>query len=192
MDFNKPLLFSIFGITNVGKSTLIDRCRDIPDLGVIEVGKEMRRRHPPEYFKGLAALPETETEVWQICEEQYAAAANAGKRAILVDGQPRMPSQVVEMYRRFGPYRVIHLYASHPTLAARAAARDTDPGKVELNRKRLVNDYNQLYHSLMAYEGVPENHVDVVVTEIGGWQESALEVIRSYINLQDQYREVFA
>jgi|SRR6056297_308547 len=147
-----PLLIGTVGVTNTGKTTLFDRLRLIPHYGFIEVGKEMRKRHPPEFFKGLGAMKDTESEVWEIVAEHYQAAISAGATVIFCDGQPRMREHVVELQRRFGDYSLIQLHAPFELLTTRASIRDAgDPSKQRLNEQRLHNDYRQLYDTLAEY-----------------------------------------
>lgn len=138
-------IVAIMGVTNAGKSTLMDEVDQIPTIGKIEVGKELRRRHPPEYFKGKAAMEETEREVWDIFSEQFQNALDAKCRAVCVDGQPRMVRQVQEMYDRYGRFSVLLLDAPRDILKERARQRDEgDAGLVDLSMQRLINDYEQL------------------------------------------------
>lgn len=135
------------GITSVGKSTFINSAP--PDrVAKVEVGKEMRRRYPPERFRGLAAMPDTEDEVFEIYQEQLREAYRSGKEFILVDGQPRMVSQirrVMEFYPMI-PREAIWLHVDDTILEERIEARfPDDPGSRELAVKRMTNDKTQLF-----------------------------------------------
>jgi hypothetical protein len=139
--------FSILGITNAGKTTLMEYIeQNCPTFGTIQIGKEMRKRHPPEYFGGLAAMPHTEKEVWEIFDDQLKAAEDSGKRCVVIDGQPRLASQVTEVEERLWNIRYIQIVAPHEVLMERAQKRAKDAANLELSMKRLVNDYQQLYY----------------------------------------------
>ena len=56
-------LVFVIGATNAGKSTLINAAREL-GCCVVEVGKMMRAKYPPEYFKGSAAPEHTDKESW--------------------------------------------------------------------------------------------------------------------------------
>jgi len=147
-----PLVVSVIGVTNAGKSTLMDHMRSVDGCACIEIGKEMRRRHPPEYFQGLGAMAETEQEVWEIFDEQHSDALHRGAPLVLIDGQPRLESQVLQLRIRVGKYRLLQLHAPHDELRRRAEARDgASPGALQLTERRLVNDYRQLYEVLTTY-----------------------------------------
>lgn len=164
-----PLIISILGVTNVGKSSLLDKFNH-PLIHKIEVGKELRSRHPPEYFNGLAALHKTEEEVWEIFNEQYKKATQEGARVILVDGQPRLEAQVDIMFLRFPEMEAIWLFAPHKILEERAKKRDKDKKLTSLSEKRLINDYRQL-HIVIAC--LMRNNVRLcpVDTSEKGWQD---------------------
>lgn len=85
-----PKIICLMGITCSGKDTLAERMQELhPDnVGLIQIGKEMRKRHPPEYFKGLGAMAHTETEVWSIFEEQKKLSED--KKLIVLTGVPRL------------------------------------------------------------------------------------------------------
>lgn len=135
-------------------------------VGSVSVGSEMRRRHPPSFFRGQAAMPETEEEVWEIYRGQLDAALDAKCDVVFVDGQPRMISQVSavvsDMDDRFprdgGPPRrslweypalFMHLVAPDKELIRRMEIRDgDDPEKLKLSRSRMSRDKEQLYDVL--------------------------------------------
>jgi hypothetical protein len=110
----------------------------------------MRKRYPPEYFKGRAAMPETENEVWTIFEEQLMAGTTAGANIILIDGQPRMTKQVEIIRTKYGHCRhaYLHLMASREACEERARGRDASPDALALSMKRMDNDRIQLFDVL--------------------------------------------
>lgn len=151
------IMVGLVGVTNSGKSTLLNALRSDPTIGLIEVGKEMRRRHPPEYFDGQGAMAKTEAEVWEIVDEQYAAAVRSGRRMVICDGQPRLPGHVEKMVERFGLLHLLQLHADHDVLEERARRRDSDPQTLELSHRRLTNDYIQLYQVLAEWHIHPQS-----------------------------------
>lgn len=148
------MIVCLMGPTCSGKSTFIQSLLTTnPDtIGAIEVGKEMRRRHPPEYFNGLGAMEHTEKEVWDIFEEQFEA--NRGKRIILVDGQPRLPSQVDKLID-FASKHLHTLYyllfnVTKEETFERLQKRHADDLKSQaLGFARSTNDKVQLYDVLV-------------------------------------------
>lgn len=146
---SKILVVHLMGITNSGKSTLIEaaKAQDYYNIGFVEVGKEMRKRYSPETFKGKGAMDSTEEEVLQIFHEQMQAAKDAGANLILVDGQPRMPSQIPIMMN--SPRRkYILLKESDEVILERIKNRDSDPAAVELSMQRFKNDKVQIFDVL--------------------------------------------
>ena len=149
---NGPILVCVMGVTNTGKSTLLDRMKTSEKslrFGFIEVGKELRRRHPPEYFNGFAAMKETEEEVWDIFDKQYNEAKEAGADYIICDGQPRMDVQLEVMKRKYAPLIFILLTTEDSTLKKRAGERDlNNSSATKLSMDRLRNDFSQMYYVL--------------------------------------------
>lgn len=152
-------LIGIVGVTNSGKTTLLDHLRNEPWVGMAEIGKEMRKRYPPSHFKGRGAMKETEAEVWEIFKQHHQEAVDRGCQVLLCDGQPRLPEQVGIMRRRYGPVSLLQLYAPLRVLCDRAARRDAEPEALELSWQRLTNDYVQLYQVLAEW------HMDHSVLE---------------------------
>lgn len=136
-------MISVFGISNVGKSTLLKKVRESfgDEVGIVSVGAEMSRRHPPEAFKGKACLDETEAEVWEIFDAQYHEALAKGASVILCDGQPRSVRQVDHMLANYPRLSVLWLHADQDALVSRAVRR----ADAELRYERLTNDRLQLF-----------------------------------------------
>lgn len=86
----------ILGVTCAGKDTLIEHIvANNPEIGAIQVGKEFRKRYPPEFFKGLGAMQSTEDEAYEIYWEQREKCR--GKKHIFVSSQPRLITQVAKI-----------------------------------------------------------------------------------------------
>ena len=143
----KPLIVSLLGPTNSGKTTIIDHFTTVnPDkfTGVL-IGREMRKRYPPEHFQGKAQMADTEAEVLEILWNGVKAATTP---VILVDGQPRNLNQITWMEAHFcRDYRwcAVNCYAPRPYRVERAEARDPDPEKLALSMKRMDDDVLTLY-----------------------------------------------
>lgn len=123
--------------------------------GLVEVGKEMRRRHDPSFFKGKGAMPETEAEAFCIFREQFVKAYEEGAEFIFIDGQPRMASQVnscIPYARKYSSdVYLMFVHVEDEEAAERAVARDSySPAALDLSMKRLKNDKIQLFDVLGA------------------------------------------
>lgn len=163
-----PVVF-LMGATSTGKSTFMDFAESVlgNHVALIQVGKEFRKRYPPEHFKGSAAPDHTEKEAIAIFDEMlYASLARTGVDLILVDGQPRRESQVpVVLARRnaFMDYRFVMLNCSLAEQKVRAAHRakkhadEEDPTKTNLWKNsfckwedyynsRIEDDKGQLFN----------------------------------------------
>lgn len=136
--------FCILGVTNVGKSTLLSSLNK-EEFATVEVGKEMRRRYPAEFFKGKAAMQETEDEAFEIFTEQYAA---AGEKPVVIDGQPRQVSQIDRVLKVLKYPFFILLHAPEEELKHRIHKRDKDTEWASLSERRLDADRIQLYDVL--------------------------------------------
>lgn len=139
------MVYYVVGLTCVGKDTFLERAHELyPNVfGLVQVGKEFRRRYPPGYFDGKAAMPHTENEALEIYAEQLAAALQ--KKITLVCGQPRMVDQIRNTIDK-NPGTVIWMHVSDETLAQRVSLRfPNDQPSVDLSTKRLLNDRIQLY-----------------------------------------------
>jgi hypothetical protein len=168
MNRSPAFLAYVIGPTNSGKSTLMDLANKDPRIGTIEVGKYMRAKYPPSYFKGQGNPKHTADEAWQVYEDQLAAHEAAGKILILADGQPRDTKQAHQVLAdtRHEDSRVfIHMWAPTEVLLERAHRRDgADPERLALSTARLVSDMPAVYNVLSILLGAgkiaPIVHVD--------------------------------
>jgi len=149
-------LFFVIGATNAGKSTLLEAAKKQygDTLALVEVGKALRAKYPPSYFKGQQNPKHTAVEAWKLMVDGVDAAAAANSRAqiILVDGQPRDIQQthdVINQYLFNNPlFRagVLHLYAPIEVRQERAQKRDGDNAeRLALSMARIHNDMAPLY-----------------------------------------------
>lgn len=170
------LLF-ILGGTCVGKSTFLTAVQEVfpTQIGLVEVGKTMRKMFPPEHFKGSAAPDHTEKLAMQLFKEGIAEHVDAQKQLILVDGQPRRPSQVgdtAEHVNALGiKFRYLHLFAPLEVRAERARKRfaPEDKGSLDLALARLTGDLPALYEVLGLIESKYPNMITLVNTDCPGY-----------------------
>lgn len=147
-----PLMVYVMGTTNVGKTTFLGESqkkgrRHI--FGTIMVGKEMRRRYPPEHFKGLGAMESTEQEAMDIFHEQLNDCKAAGKEIILVDGQPRTLNQVA-MTEALPKRLYLFLTEEEDTIKERMVERAAgNQAELDMSISRFGNDKKMLYDVLM-------------------------------------------
>lgn len=170
-----PLVVFCIGTTCSGKSTLIENfTRRSNNIGSVEVGKEMRRRYSPSAFKGLAALDETEDEVWEIYQQQFDDNLKGGKKIILIDGQPRMSSQVMiclnhaKLHECSSFFMWIHCSVAETRRRALDRFSDNDEA-LELAMMRLTNDRTQLFDVIHRLVSLKENiicHTDQLFEEV--------------------------
>ena len=135
----------IMGPTCSGKSTLLKFAETYePKLvGLVEVGKILRAKYPPDYFKGQDAPTHTQEEAWELCEKTVFEHLNARKKLILVDGQPRCLDQVHKCLTRFVglPCSYVLLTADFEVRRERAKIKyANDPASLDLAMQRLTND----------------------------------------------------
>ena len=140
----------VMGITCVGKSTFMEKTKDVLNskVGLVEVGKEMRKRYLPERFRGQAAMEDTEDEVFEIYTEQVDQFIRAECNLILVDGQPRFESQVSRIWEHLPEIKrsCLWLFVSDEVVTARINKRfPKDASSHGLSVKRITNDKIQLF-----------------------------------------------
>lgn len=136
----------VIGPTNSGKSTFLHFAGVQPGVGLIEIGKMMRAKYPPDYFQGQCNPAHTAVEAWQMFEDKVDEYTAAGKTLLFADGQPRDVKQTYAVMRRVETRCFLHLYAPSDVRTARAIHRDQhDPAKLELSMQRLVSDDQQVY-----------------------------------------------
>jgi len=137
-------VFSVSGGTNAGKGTFLAyaKAQLRERVHLIQIGAEMRRRHPPEFFNGLGAMPSTEAEVWEILAEQLnKGLADPKVKLILLDGLPRMGGQLPKLlsyFNSFIQYGFVYLHASQETRKKRVEARFPYPPEVQ----QVIDDEN--------------------------------------------------
>lgn len=144
--------FYLFGTTCVGKDYFIETALDrYPNIfGAVQVGKEFRKRYPPEHFEGKGALIKTEDEAFDIFCEQWTKSFDAGKKYILVSGQPRLQSQVKRLSDFVqGKQTILFLWVPDEVIHRRIEDRfKTDDNWRAAAKQRFINDKIQLFDVL--------------------------------------------
>lgn len=144
-------LFFVVGATNAGKSTFLQAVKDACGgrAGLVEVGKWMRAKYPPEHFNGQGAPANTAGEAWAMLVDGISK-ASAAAEFVLIDGQPRDLNQCDGIRRQYDTpeYQLafIHLYASAAERKKRALGRDpVGSAALDLALARVVGDVPPLY-----------------------------------------------
>jgi adenylate kinase family enzyme len=137
--------FCLIGTTNSGKSTVAEKLVT-PDIGLIQVGKQLRKKYPPEFFKGSGSPDHIEEEALSMLVDLLSE--HQDKKVILIDGQPRRVEQVDPLLQLFPDLEVIWLYETNDVLFARGMERAKSGEDLNLNLKRIDNDVLDLYHVL--------------------------------------------
>lgn len=149
-------IFYVAGVTCAGKDYFIEHClRKYPDLyDAIQVGKVMRERHPPEYFKGSGSPAHCEAEALNIFSEELAKYSKNKKPYLLVAGQPRRVSQI-EPTIVTHPGTFLWLHCDKDTQLQRINQRFADSleGR-ELALARIKNDKIDLYDIIWSLMGL--------------------------------------
>lgn len=146
----------IMGTTCAGKSTLINkaRARNNPKIGLVEIGKILRAKYPPEFFKGQAAPAHTQEEAWNLCFDAVNKHLEVGCELILIDGQPRDLRQLATMMKDPWPglyqvwYVLLHASMEERERRARQDRADTQ-GNLDLALARIKNDMVNYYDILV-------------------------------------------
>ena len=137
----------VWGSTCVGKSTLMQKAKDYSSkVGLCEVGKEFRKKYPPEYFRGQGAPAHTQDEALDILKEFYEKYKE--KKFLLVDGQPRDESQLDTILDLFQDHEqnVWWLFADKHDIRSRIWERFPDDLESrKLAFERVDNDRIQLF-----------------------------------------------
>jgi len=141
------MLICLLGVTCVGKDTIAEEAQKKwpEDVGLIQVGKAMRLRHPPGYFDGKGAMEHTEDEAWSIFTEQLQAAEN--KKLVVCVGQPRILSQVERVIALERRKMFLWFTSSHETDRITQRFKN-DSASMELSLRRRANDRIQYYDVL--------------------------------------------
>lgn len=147
------LIAFIMGPTCAGKSSFIDYAtKNFPDIfGAVEVGKILREKYSPEYFKGQNNPRHTADEAWGLCESLVEAHINDGTPVILVDGQPRDIPQVDLVMKSWGNTHREFIIVDAPLHERERRARTSriGPDLETLAIPRLTRDMQSYYSVLV-------------------------------------------
>jgi hypothetical protein len=134
----------ILGVTCTGKDYLMDfiEAQD-STIGSVRVGKILRERYPPDYFKGSGSPEHTEKEALEIFESEIQRLSD--KRIVLISGQPRRLSQIKHTIEKY-PGDLVWLHASDDVISQRISNRSL--ADQELALQRIKNDKIDLYSVL--------------------------------------------
>lgn len=177
--------FYLTGSTCTGKDYFIELAvKKHPHLfGKVQVGQALRAKYPAEYFKGSGAPEHTEKEAISIFKEQWNAAQEAGRKYILVSGQPRRPSQVEECFKHVssnhGRNIILFLHTPDEIIKERIAIRfENDDEGYKLAEQRTVSDkimfYDTIFTILEYQQEYPE---DVLIKTLDTQTRNIEEVI---------------
>lgn len=139
----------VIGSTNAGKTRFLNGMQSgFPDVvGLVQVGKIMRAKYPPDYFKGQGAPLHTQEEAITIMTSGLGECRRNKVDIALVDGQPRDTKQlhyIREMYAKEAFF--LHLWAPQKVLLQRAAERDGDSLQAfDLSYQRLKTDAQNVF-----------------------------------------------
>lgn len=171
----------IMGGTCTGKTTLVDTLAKRPSVHAIFVGRMLRAKYGPDYFKGQAAPAHTQVEAWAIYWQGLQEAQASNKSIVLVDGQPRdigsVDKTLKEARLQNAKPTFVLLHADFNVREDRAR-KGRQPGPdLNLALARLYDDYATCYTILteLAQAGIVPFVIDTskitpeaVVAELDG------------------------
>jgi len=168
-------IISVIGPTNAGKSTFMNAVREAPRTALIEIGKWMRAKYPPSYFKGSGSPRHTEKEAWGMLLDGLCRAKEGDMDRVLIDGQPRNGGQAALFCLHFPQARFILLDAPHEVREGWARHRDgDDPEKMALTTQRLESDYRDMYDTIKV---LVQHHMPIHVIDTTGPDYDPREVL---------------
>ena len=144
-------ILHLMGNTGAGKTSIMDAlvARNPGACVGISVGRELRKKYPPEYFTGAAAPEHTEAEAMSLYRKFVQA--NRQCALIVIDGQPRKDSQVMPSLELWpGSHDFLLVHAPHNIRQERLIGRDShDAAKMALAQARLDADYRNQYEVMV-------------------------------------------
>lgn len=182
----KSILY-VLGVTCSGKSTLIKKIEaERAGSRSCLIGQVLRSKYPPEFFRGMAALPDTEPEVIKILQDAIEEFLSSNDTLLMVDGAPRLQpcfefcSKVAESVPSY--YLLLDVTCAEE-LDRRSKGRDSDnPEKLRLSQTRINTDkqlgYDILVSILKDYDAL--NNLFILDTT-NGIQSDAIEQLLSSI-----------
>ena len=145
----QAVVLHLMGPTGSGKTSVGRRMAELAPTFVahLSVGQVLRQKYPPEFFAGQDAPVHTEVEALAIYHDFLRD--NRHKYDLLViDGQPRRPSQVRIIAEK--PFNMRQIYLMMVTdeeiREKRLLQRDSgNPEALDLALRRLQGDYKSMY-----------------------------------------------
>lgn len=187
------IILHLMGATCSGKTTIINKLLSLSDeVAAIQVGKVLREKYGEDYFKGQAAPAHTADETEQIYKHGLAKAVKAGKKLIVIDGQPRDERQVAMCLDTCSQYSgeyqlsftVVH--ASHAVREERARSGRKPGPDLDLALARLNNDYKNFYDAVipLLHNMVPIGLVTTLNNfDLQGWTQGLITHVGATPNL---------
>lgn len=179
--FQKVTILHLMGATCSGKSTLIDELVKHQGVGAVQIGKILRKKYGEAYFKGQGAPAHTANEAIQIYMEEIENHVDAGKKLIIVDGQPRDVNQAKIMLNAWPEHKVVFysLFAEHEVREERAKATRVGDD-LDLTVQRLNNDYKPCYMVAMT---LLEHGQKITAIDTGAKDFSIKETVQSIMEV---------
>ncbi len=179
----RPRIFYVMGCTCVGKSELIVAIKERwgDEFGFVQVGKEFRKKYPPEYFKGQANPEFCHLEALKMYVESMNTCLERNVKAIIVDGQPRnnqVQFMVNQTFLGCSKYFFLLHAPAQARLERAKALFANDPESFNLAERRVIDDershYNMLVDLLCTDSRLKIVHTDCNKSE---WIDRVLEII---------------
>lgn len=192
MTLAHSVLISVIGPSCTGKTWMMDFIRDAgdPRIGLVEVGRYFREKYldpksphyQPDYFKGQMAPAHTQKEAWDVLESSVNRHLADGKRAIVIDGQPREVGQAHRMLDNWTSVSkmFVVLHASPAERERRALAKVESEDNRQLRLQRLQRDIADTYEVLLTLIQ-RRTYIKVIDTEgpHNEWRLEVMQLIRS-------------
>lgn len=145
------LLF-VMGPTNVGKSFIVEHAADQYSGHKVMVGKILREKYNPDFFKGEQAPEHTSKESLRLMIDGIQEGIDDKKPLIVVDGQPREFCQLEKIFNLYieGELKesvdvyFLLLHCSEDIRKSRLEQRDMDEKELQLSKDRFSKDIDQL------------------------------------------------
>jgi adenylate kinase family enzyme len=163
MNKRLEILF-LMGTTCSGKSTVTEELAKYKGVRVVQIGKELRAKYGENYFNGQASPAHVEDEAMEIYLQNVDMAIAEGAALLVVDGQPRNPSQASYLQSYLAGYKkhFVILHSDRSEREARAL-KSRNGASQELALSRLSNEYEDSYETvlkLLEFKIVPKVYWD--------------------------------
>lgn len=185
----------VLGVTCTGKTTVIKEIEQ-KFIGVrsVLIGQELRKKYPPEFFRGMGAMPETEEEVIRILRDAIEDFLTSDDELLLVDGAPRLPPcfdfcESVSVYRCDRSYLLL-VVDSDSVLDSRSRDRDGDNvEKLALSQQRISTDKQLTYEILCSILKEDLSDSLIVLNTTDGFDDDTIEQLVRAVGGPGQLRK---